>query len=105
LHTLSLKERAELTAKNPAYGRIVCRCEEITEGEIIDAMRSPVPARTYDGIKRRTWLGTGRCQGSFDMPRVIQIMAREMGIPETEVTKKGGGSEIVFRKTKEVPAR
>jgi glycerol-3-phosphate dehydrogenase len=105
LHTLSLKERAELTAKNPAYGRIVCRCEEITEGEIIDAMRSPVPARTYDGIKRRTWLGTGRCQGSFDMPRVIQIMAREMGIPETEVTKKGGGSEIVFRKTKEVSAR
>jgi len=102
-HTLSLKDKAELVSKNPSYGRIVCRCEEITEGEIIDAMRSPVPARTYDGIKRRTWLGTGRCQGAFDYPRVMQIMARELNIPETAVTKKGKGSELVFRKTKEVP--
>ena len=102
-HALSLKDKAELVRKNPAYGRIVCRCEEITEGEIIDAMRSPVPARTYDGIKRRTWLGTGRCQGAFDYPRVMQIMARELNIPETAVTKKGKGSELVFRKTKDVP--
>jgi glycerol-3-phosphate dehydrogenase len=101
-HSLSLKDRAELVKKNPAYGRIVCRCEEITEGEIIDAIRSIVPARTYDGIKRRTWLGTGRCQGAFDYPRVIQIMAREFGVPETEVTKKGKGSELVFRNTKDV---
>jgi glycerol-3-phosphate dehydrogenase len=98
---LSHREKAELVRKNPAYGRIVCRCEEVTEGEVIDAMRSPIGARTYDGIKRRTWLGTGRCQGSFDYPRVIGIIAQESGIPVTEVTKKGAGSRLVFRGTKE----
>lgn len=101
-HLMSHKEKAELVKKNPSYGRIVCRCEEVTEGEILDAIHSPVPARTYDSIKRRTWLGTGRCQGAFDYPRVIQILAKELGIPETEVTKKGKGSELVFRKTKDV---
>jgi len=94
-HKLSHKEKAEMIKTNPAYGRIVCRCEEVTEGEIIDALNSPVPARTYDGIKRRTWLGTGRCQGSFDIPRVIQILSRELGIKPEEVTKKGKGSEIL----------
>src|ERR1035437_4241353 len=99
-HLMSYKEKAELVKKNPAYGRIVCRCEEVTEGEILDAIHSPIPARTYDSIKRRTWLGTGRCQGAFDYPRVIQILAKELGISEPEVTKKGRGSELVFRKTK-----
>lgn len=99
-HRMSLEERTELVRKNPAYGRIVCRCEEVTEGEVLDAIHSPVPARTYDGIKRRTWLGTGRCQGAFDYPRVIQILAKELNIPEAEVTKKGRGSELIFRKTK-----
>lgn len=94
-HKLSHKEKAEMIKTNPAYGRIVCRCEEVTEGEIIDALNTPVPARTYDGIKRRTWLGTGRCQGSFDIPRVIQILSREFGIKPEEVTKKGKGSEIL----------
>ncbi|HRU39823.1 MAG TPA: FAD-dependent oxidoreductase, partial [Candidatus Goldiibacteriota bacterium] len=101
-HMLSNAEKAELVKKNPAYGRIVCRCEEITEGEVLDAIHSPIPARTYDGIKRRTWLGTGRCQGAFDYPRVIQILAKELGIPVEKVSKKGKGSEIVFRKTKEI---
>ncbi len=100
-HRLSHKEKAELVRKNPAYGRIVCRCEEVTEGEVIDAIKSPAGATTYDGIKRRTWLGTGRCQGSFDYPRVIDIMSRELGIKVTEITKKGAGSEIVFRHTKD----
>ncbi|MBN2754360.1 MAG: NAD(P)/FAD-dependent oxidoreductase [Candidatus Goldbacteria bacterium] len=99
-HRMSMEEKAQLVKQNPAYGRIVCRCEEVTEGEIIDAIHSPVPARTYDGIKRRTWLGTGRCQGAFDYPRVIQILARELGIDETEITKKGKGSNLVFRRTK-----
>ena len=99
-HLMSHREKAELVKKNPAYGRIVCRCEEVTEGEILDAIHSPIPARTYDSIKRRTWLGTGRCQGAFDYPRVIQILAKELGIAETEVTKKGKGSELVFRRTK-----
>ncbi len=98
---LSHREKAALVKKNPAYGRIVCRCEEVTEGEVIDAIRSPVGAGTYDGIKRRTWLGTGRCQGSFDYPRVIGIMAHELGIPVTEVTKKGPGSELIKRGTKD----
>ncbi|MCE5301472.1 MAG: NAD(P)/FAD-dependent oxidoreductase [Spirochaetia bacterium] len=100
-HRMSNVERKKLIAKNPAYGRIVCRCEEITEGEILDAIHSPVPARTYDGIKRRTWMGTGRCQGAFDYPRVIAILSRELGIPAEEVTKKGKGSELVYRGTKE----
>ena len=77
----------------------------ITEGEIVAEIHSPVPARTYDGIKRRTWLGTGRCLGSFDMPRVVAILSRELGIPVTEVTKKGRGSEFLFRSTKEVEAK
>ncbi len=94
-HKLSYREKEELIKSNPAYGRIVCRCEEVTEGEIIDAINSPVPARTYDGIKRRTWLGTGRCQGSFDIPRVIQILSRELKIKPEEVTKKGKGSELL----------
>lgn len=71
---------------------------------MIDAIRSPVGARTYDGIKRRTWLGTGRCQGSFDYPRVIGIMSRELGISVSKITKKGDGSEFVFRHTKDKEA-
>lgn len=96
------EERAELIARNPAYGRIVCRCEEVTEGEIVDAIRSPIPATTYDAIKRRTWLGTGRCQGSFDYPRTMEILSRELDIPMTEITKRGPGSVFLFRRTKEV---
>lgn len=100
-HKLSHKEKAELVRKNPAYGRIVCRCEEITEGEVIDAIRSIIPAHTYDGIKRRTWLGTGRCQGGFDYPRVISILSNELKIPATVVSKKGRGSEFILRHTKD----
>lgn len=101
-HLMDNKQKAELVRQNPAYGRIICRCEEITEGEVLDAIHSPVPARTYDGIKRRTWLGTGRCQGAFDYPRVIELLARELNIPVTDVSKKGKGSELVFRRTKEL---
>jgi len=95
--SLSHKERAALVAKRPDYGRIVCRCEEVTEGEVIDSLRCPVPATNYDGVKRRTWLGTGRCQGGFDRPRLIQIVARELGIPVEAVTKRGPGSELLAR--------
>jgi glycerol-3-phosphate dehydrogenase len=87
---------------DPRYGQVICRCENITEGEIIAEIHSPVPARTYDAIKRRTWLGTGRCQGGFDMPRVVNILSRELGISPLEVTKRGKGSEFLFRETKEV---
>lgn len=97
---LSTAEKAELIRRDPRYGRVVCRCEMVTEGEIVAAIHGPVPARTYDAIKRRTWLGTGRCLGGFDMPRVVNILARELGVSHTEVTKKGRGSVFLFRETK-----
>lgn len=67
-------------------------------------IHAPIPARTYDAIKRRTWLGTGRCLGSFDMPRVVEILAAELGVPLEAVTKKGPGSEFLVRQTKDVEA-
>jgi glycerol-3-phosphate dehydrogenase len=99
---LSKAEQAELIEKEPAYGRIVCRCETVTEGEILAAIHAPIPATNYDAIKRRTWIGTGRCQGGFDMPRVVQILSDELGIPPEEVTKKGEGSPFLYRRTKDV---
>ncbi|MEL7644026.1 MAG: (2Fe-2S)-binding protein, partial [bacterium] len=101
---LSLEEQLKLVQTNPAYGRIICRCENVTEAEILQEIHAPLPASTYDAIKRRTWLGTGRCLGSFDMPRVVEILARELEISPFEVSKKGPGSEFLLRTTKgEVP--
>lgn len=94
------EEQAALVRGNPLYGRIVCRCEMVTEGEIVAEIHAPIPARTYDALKRRTWLGTGRCQGGFDTPRVLAILARELGISPLQVTKKGPGSEFLSRPTK-----
>lgn len=99
---LSKEEQRILVQNDPRYGRIVCRCESVTEGEIVAEIHAPVPARTYDAIKRRTWLGTGRCQGGFDTPRVVEILARELGVPPTQITKKGPGSEFLKRRTKDV---
>ncbi len=98
---LSHAERARLIEQDPRYGRIVCRCEHVVEGELVAEIHAPVPARTYDALKRRTWLGTGRCQGAFDMPRVVAILARELGVSPLAVTKKGPGSEFLMRPTKE----
>jgi glycerol-3-phosphate dehydrogenase len=100
---LSKEEQAELVEKDPRYGRIICRCEYVTEGEIVAEIHAPIPATTYDAIKRRTWTGTGRCQGGFDMPRVVAILSRELGQSPTEVSKKGEGSEFLSRRTKNVP--
>jgi glycerol-3-phosphate dehydrogenase len=97
-------EQRLLVRNDPAYGRIVCRCENVTEGEIVAEVHAPIPAWSYDAIKRRTWLGTGRCQGGFDTARVVEILARELGIPPTRVTKKGPGSELLVRSTKNVEA-
>lgn len=99
---LSKEEQKILVQNDPRYGRIVCRCESVTEGEIVAEIHAPVPAKTYDAIKRRTWLGTGRCQGGFDTPRVVEILARELGVSPTEITKKGPGSEFLKRRTKDV---
>jgi glycerol-3-phosphate dehydrogenase len=82
---------------------VVCRCETVTEGEIVAACHRPIPARTYDAVKRRTRVGTGRCQAGFDTPLVIEIMARELGVSPLEITKKGPGSPFLRRRTKEVP--
>lgn len=94
------EERAELIKKNSAYGRIVCRCETITEGEIIDAIHAPAGARDVDGVKRRTRAGMGRCQGGFCGSKVVEILARELNVPMSDITKFGGESKIVFERTK-----
>ena len=92
---LSLEERNILIQKNPAYGNMICRCEMITEGEIIDAVNRPLGAKSLDGVKRRTRAGMGRCQGGFCSPRVMEIIARERGIEISEVTKSGGKSKLI----------
>jgi glycerol-3-phosphate dehydrogenase len=101
---LNRKKQQELIEKDNRYGRVICRCENITEGEIVAEIHSPIPARTYDAIKRRTWLGTGRCQGGFDLPRVTAILAKELGISLMEVTKKGDESHFLARETKQTEA-
>ena len=92
---LSMDERNALIMENPAYGNIVCRCEMVTEGEIIDAIRRPLGARSLDGVKRRTRAGMGRCQSGFCSPAVMDIIARECGMDLYDVTKSGGGSRIL----------
>ena len=92
---LTIEERNELIRREPAYGTIVCRCESVTEGEILDAIRRPVGARSLDGVKRRTRAGMGRCQAGFCSPKVMEILRRELDIDLTEVTKSGGDSYIV----------
>lgn len=93
-------EREALIAKNKAYGRIICRCETITEGEILDAIHAPAGARDVDGVKRRTRAGMGRCQGGFCGSKVVEILSRELNVPMNEITKFGGNSKILFEKTK-----
>ena len=102
LRALSLEERRQYIEKDPAYGHIICRCEEISEGEIVDAIRRVPGAKSLDGVKRRTRAGMGRCQGGFCAPRVMELLSRELGIPQTELTKSGGASALLSGKTKEV---
>ena len=99
--TLSLEERADLIRRQPAYGQIICRCESITEGEIIDAIHRVPGARSLDGVKRRTRAGMGRCQAGFCSPRVMEILARELGLPLCEITKSGGSSKIIVGTNKD----
>lgn len=94
------EERKALIEKNPAYGRIICRCETITEGEILDAIKAPAGARDVDGVKRRTRAGMGRCQGGFCGSKVVELLAKELGVELNEITKCGGGSKILYERTK-----
>ena len=97
---MTAEEKNSLIEKRPEYGRVVCRCEEITEGEILDAIRRNPPARDIDGVKRRTRAGMGRCQGGFCMPSVAELLSEELRVPFEDVTKSGKGSEITFERTK-----
>lgn len=92
---LSKEERAELIRKNPAYGTIICRCESVSEGEIVDAITRTLGAKSLDGIKRRVRQGMGRCQAGFCTPRTMEILSRELGIRMEEVCKNAPGSEML----------
>lgn len=99
--TLPFAERAALVRQNPAYGQIICRCETVTEGEIVDAIHRVPGARSLDGVKRRTRAGMGRCQAGFCSPRVLEILARELGVPQEEITKCGGDSRLIVGSNKD----
>lgn len=99
-YELDRGEQDEAVKKNPLYGKIVCRCETVTEGEILDCIRRPLGARSMDAVKRRVRAGMGRCQGGFCGPRVIEILARELGITVEEVNKNNEGSYMVAGKTR-----
>lgn len=99
-------QQDELIAKNPSYGKIICRCESITEGELLDAIKSPLPPASIDAIKRRTRAGMGRCQGGFCQPRIVELLAREMGQDWVDITLRGEGTNILLsenRKKEETP--
>lgn len=94
------EEKKRLIAENPLYGSVVCRCELVTEGEIVDAIHRPLGATTLDGIKRRVRAGMGRCQAGFCTPKQVEILARELGIDEDEILKNGPDSGLLKGKTK-----
>ena len=94
------ERQSELIEEDPLYGRIICRCEMITEGEIVKAIHSPIGARDLDGVKRRVRAGMGRCQSGFCSPKITSILSRELNIPMTSVTKNGGSSYILNSKTR-----
>lgn len=97
---LTIDEKKKLIEKNPLYGKIVCRCEQITEGEVIDAIHSNIPVSNMDAIKRRTRVGMGRCQGGFCLPHVAEIISRETGIPLEKILKNEEGSNLFVGKAK-----
>ena len=103
-HEMTREEQEEIIKEDPLYGTIVCRCETITEGEIMRAIHRPLGARTVDAVKRRVRAGMGRCQAGFCSPRTMVIINRELGLPLTEITKSGGDSKLVIERTKGVEA-
>lgn len=97
---MPVEERAALIKSDPRYGNIICRCEEVSEGEILDAVHGVLGAKTLDGVKRRTRAGMGRCQAGFCSPRVMEILSRELELDLTEIRKSGKDSQIVLEKTR-----
>ncbi|HHZ12232.1 MAG TPA: FAD/NAD(P)-binding oxidoreductase, partial [Acholeplasmataceae bacterium] len=98
---MSEEEKAAIIKENPLYGKIVCRCEVVPEGEIREAIRRPLAARDLDGLKRRTRVGMGRCQGGFCLPRLMEILSEELNLDYTEITKFGRNSKVVVGRVKE----
>ena len=99
-HTLSPQEKNALIAQDPRYGRVICRCETVTEGEIVAALHSPIPPYTINGVKRRCNAGMGRCQGGFCGPRVQAILARELGLDPCAVLLDQEGTYVLTGETK-----
>ena len=97
---MSIAEKNAVIAKDPAYGRVICRCETVTEGEILAAIRQNPKPRDLDGVKRRTRAQMGRCQGGFCSPYIVELLATELNIPYEKVTKSGGNSLVNLEKTK-----
>ena len=93
-------QKAAVVAENPSYGRVICRCETITEGEILAAIHSPIPPRSVDGVKRRAGSGLGRCQGGFCGPRVVELLCRELGYDPSEILQDRAGSYMLVEETK-----
>lgn len=100
-HELDREGRNELIAKDPRYGRVVCRCETVTEGEIVECLRQPIPPTSINGVKRRVGAGMGRCQGGFCGPRVQELLARELGVRPEEIPLEDAESYILTGETKE----
>lgn len=97
---LSDDERADLIRRDPTYGRVICRCQTVTEGEIRAALRSPIPPRSINAVKRRTGAGMGRCQGGFCLPRVHEIIAQELKLDPLSICLEDEGSELLVGETK-----
>lgn len=100
LKDMSFEERSRLIKINPDYGEIICRCEEVSKGEILEALNSTIPVKSLDAVKRRVRPGMGRCQGGFCTPIVMNIISQQKGIDLPSITKKGGASNIVIDETK-----
>ena len=99
---LSREDRIALIKEKPAYGNIICRCEMISEGEIIDAVTRPLGAKSIDGIKRRTRAGMGRCQSGFCLPGTMEILSREGKLDILDIGKSGKGSQLLTGRNKDV---
>ena len=99
-HQLSDEEKNELIRQDPRYGRVICRCETVTEGEIVAALHTPIPPVSVNGVKRRVGAGMGRCQGGFCGPRVQEIIARELGLDPTQVLMDWEGTWVLCGETK-----
>ena len=93
-------EQEALIRENPLYGNVICRCETITEAEILQAIHRPLGARSMDAVKRRVRAGMGRCQAGFCGPKVLEILARELGCDPTQINKNNPGSYMVTGKTR-----